>query len=175
MAFSRLKDTYKTDKKAFFSNDRFRLPLRGRDIWGYFTVDTVAEIFGTGEFGEVFGTGKFMVGSWHTNHGSFGKYNGTFYGIRLDTVKKAFASITDQRLYQTMLNFESLKQGGTIKEHIGDTRAIEKNTSHVYTTNHSNEYHKSSCPKLGTEDLVEFTSSQQARNAGGKPCKNCNP
>ena len=95
-------------------------------------MTSVAEIFGTGEFGEVFGPGKFMVGSWHTNHGSFGKYNGTFYGIRLDTVKKAFASITDQSLYQAMINFESLKQGGTLgmtktmKEYIGDTGTIEK-------------------------------------------------
>ncbi len=46
-----------------------------------------------------------MVGSWDTDHGVWGIYKGTFYGIRLDSVKTASASITDQKLYQTMLNF----------------------------------------------------------------------
>ena len=34
-----------------------------------------------------------------------GNYKGKFYGVRLDSVKTSFASITDQRLYQTMLDF----------------------------------------------------------------------
>ena len=46
-----------------------------------------------------------MVGTWDTNHGYFGNYKGTLYGIRLDSVKTASASITDQSLYQTMINF----------------------------------------------------------------------
>ncbi len=123
MAISRFKDTQKTDKKAFSSYDGFRLPLKvwdiwvgpwfvktdkklsydcirlplkGRDIWGPFSVQVV---------GKVFDTGKMMVGSWDTNHGSFGNYKGTLYGIRLDSVKTASASITDQSLYQTMINF----------------------------------------------------------------------
>ena len=54
-------------------------------------------------------------------------------------------------------------------------KPIEEKATLVYTTKHSNIYHKSNCPELGTEDLIEFNSSQQARNAGGKPCKNCNP
>ncbi len=63
----------------------------------------------------------------------------------------------------------------TTQERSGDTGTVEENTSPVYTTKHSNVYHKSNCPKLSTGDLVEFASSQQARNSGGKPCKNCNP
>ncbi len=50
-----------------------------------------------------------------------------------------------------------------------------RNVSAVFTTKHSNIFHKPDCPKLGTGDLVEFTSSQQARNAGGVPCKDCKP
>lgn len=48
-------------------------------------------------------------------------------------------------------------------------------SSSVFATNNSNIYHKSNCPKLNTEDLVEFNSPQKAREAGGKPCKQCNP
>ena len=88
--------TFETDKKAFLSRDSIMVPLKGRDIWGPFSVKVV---------GEVFDTGKMMVGTWDTNHGSFGNYKGTLYGIRLDSVKTASASITDQSLYQTMINF----------------------------------------------------------------------
>ena len=63
----------------------------------------------------------------------------------------------------------------TMQERSEDTETIEENTSPVYTAKHSNVYHKSNCPKLCTEDLIELASSQQARNAGGKPCENCNP
>jgi hypothetical protein len=64
---------------------------------------------------------------------------------------------------------------GTMQERSGDTGTVGENTFPVYTTKHSNVYHKSNCPKLSTEDLIEFDSSQQARNAGGVPCENCNP
>lgn len=57
----------------------------------------------------------------------------------------------------------------TVQKRSGDTGTVEENTSPVYTTKHSNVYHKSNCPKLSTEDLIEFASSQQARNADGKP------
>ena len=122
-----------------------------------------------------------MVGTWDTDHGYFGNYKGTLYGIRLDSAKTASVSIADQSLYQTMINFESLKQvgtfrmTGTMQERSGDTGTVEKNTFPVYTIKYSNVYHKSNCPELSNEELVEFSSSQQARNAGGKPCKNCNP
>ncbi len=92
--------TFETYKKAILSHDSIMVPLKGRDIWGPFSVKVV---------GEVLDTGKMMVGTWDTNHGSFGNYKGTLYGIRLDSVKTASASITDQSLYQTMINFESLK------------------------------------------------------------------
>jgi hypothetical protein len=199
MAISKSKDTQKTDKKAFSSYDWFRLPLKVRDMWvGPWFVNTDKELsydgfrlplegmdkwgpFSVQVVGKVFDTGKMMVGTWDTNHGAYGNYKGTFYGIRLDSVKTASASIADQSLYQTMINFESLKQvgtfrmTGTMQERSGDTGTVEENTSPVYTTKHSNVYHKSNCPELSNEELIEFASSQQARNVGGKPCKNCNP
>ncbi len=63
----------------------------------------------------------------------------------------------------------------TMQERSGDTVTVEENNSSVYTTKHSNVYHKSNCPKLSTEDLIEFDSSQQACEAGGVPCKDCKP
>lgn len=87
-----------TDKEL--SYDEFRLPLKGRDVWGPFSVQVA---------GKVFDTGEIMIGSWDTDHGAYGNYKGIFYGIRLDSGKAASASITDQSLYQTMINFESLK------------------------------------------------------------------
>ncbi len=53
--------------------------------------------------------------------------------------------------------------------------ATFRNVSPVFTTKHSNIFHKSNCPKLSSEDLIESASSQQARNAGGVPCKDCKP
>jgi hypothetical protein len=49
-----------------------------------------------------------------------------------------------------------------------------KVSSSVFATKNSNIYHKSNCPELGTEGLIEFASSQKARKAGGVPCSNCN-
>jgi hypothetical protein len=123
MAISRYKDTQKTDKKAFSSYDGFRLPLKVWDIWvGPWFVETDKELsydgfklplkgkdkwgpFSVEVVGEVFDTGEMMVGTWDTDHGAFGNYKGTLYGIRLDSVKTASAGITDQSLYQTMINF----------------------------------------------------------------------
>ena len=106
MAISRLKDTQKTDKKAFLSYDGgFVLLLKGKDLWGPFSVKVV---------GEVSDTGKTMAGTWDTDHGYYGNYKGTLYGIRLDSAKTASTSITDQSFYQTMINFEFLKQVGTV-------------------------------------------------------------
>ncbi len=45
----------------------------------------------------------------------------------------------------------------------------------VYTTHYSNIYHRANCPELGNEDLVQFESPKDARNAGGVPCKGCKP
>ncbi len=53
--------------------------------------------------------------------------------------------------------------------------ATFRNVSPVFTTKHSNIFHKPDCPKLGTEYFVEFDSSQQACEAGGVPCKDCKP
>lgn len=49
-----------------------------------------------------------------------------------------------------------------MQEGFGDIGTVEENTSPVYTTKHSNVYHKSNCPKLSTEDFIEFASTQQA-------------
>ncbi|MFQ5964228.1 MAG: hypothetical protein ACE5KZ_08100 [Candidatus Scalinduaceae bacterium] len=50
-----------------------------------------------------------------------------------------------------------------------------KVSSSVFATNNSNIYHKSNCPELGTEGLIEFSSPKKARKSGGIPCGNCNP
>ena len=50
------------------------------------------------------------------------------------------------------------------------------NPASVFATKDSNVYHRRNCSWFDTtKDLVEFPSSQQARNDGGVPCKYCNP
>ena len=49
------------------------------------------------------------------------------------------------------------------------------NSDSLFASRNSRIYHKSNCPKLSTEDLIEFISSQKAQEAGGIPCKYCNP
>jgi hypothetical protein len=45
----------------------------------------------------------------------------------------------------------------------------------VYTTRNSRIYHNRDCSKISTEDLITFYSSRIADEAGGIPCKYCNP
>ena len=45
----------------------------------------------------------------------------------------------------------------------------------VYGAKDSRVYHKRNCSEFNTDDLIEFASSQKAREAGGIPCKHCNP
>ncbi len=50
------------------------------------------------------------------------------------------------------------------------------NTSHsVFATNNSRTYHHPDCSELGTGDLLEFDSAEEALEAGGMPCKHCKP
>jgi hypothetical protein len=63
-----------------------------------------------------------------------------------------------------------------IKKGYESKQASAKDSSHsVFVTNNSRTYHKSSCPELGTGDFLEFDSAQKALEAGGVPCKDCNP
>ncbi len=49
------------------------------------------------------------------------------------------------------------------------------NTSHsVFATNNSRTYHHPDCSELGTGDLLEFDSAEEAHKSGGVPCKHCN-
>jgi hypothetical protein len=48
-------------------------------------------------------------------------------------------------------------------------------SSSIYSANNSKIFHRYNCPELNTEDLIEFNSSQAALNAGGIPCRRCNP
>ncbi len=45
----------------------------------------------------------------------------------------------------------------------------------VFTNHNSRICHRSNCPDLGNADLIQFASSQKARECGGTPCKHCNP
>lgn len=45
----------------------------------------------------------------------------------------------------------------------------------LFASRNSRIYHKPNCPNLNTEGLLEFTSLQKAQEAGGIPCKYCNP
>jgi tetratricopeptide (TPR) repeat protein len=50
------------------------------------------------------------------------------------------------------------------------------NSASVFATKDSNVFHRRNCSWFdATKNLVEFSSSQQARNDGGLPCSYCNP
>ena len=51
-----------------------------------------------------------------------------------------------------------------------------KNVSQsVFAANNSRTYHQPDCPELGTGDLLEFDSTEEALESGGVPCKQCYP
>tara|TARA_B100000959_G_C14866791_1_gene576602 strand:+ start:13 stop:768 length:756 start_codon:yes stop_codon:yes gene_type:complete len=89
------------DKTAFLSHDSIKVPLRGGDLWGPFTVKVEAKVLNQG---------KIMEGTWDTNHGFFGDYKGTLYGVRLGPDEKDSASIANEDLYQAMMNFDPEKK-----------------------------------------------------------------
>ena len=52
----------------------------------------------------------------------------------------------------------------------------EGNSASVFAAKDSNVYHRRNCSWFdAAKGLVEFPTSQKARNAGGVPCNNCNP
>ena len=51
-----------------------------------------------------------------------------------------------------------------------------KNTSHsVFAANNSRIFHQRDCSELGTGDLLEFDSAEEALVSGGVACERCNP
>jgi len=56
-----------------------------------------------------------------------------------------------------------------------DVAEAKSQQTSVYAASNSRVYHKRNCSELNTDDLMEFTSSQKAREAGGIPCEHCNP
>jgi hypothetical protein len=64
---------------------------------------------------------------------------------------------------------DSIRQGYENKQEPSE------NISHsVFTTNNSRTYHQSDCSELGTANLLEFDSAEEALNSGGVPCEHCN-
>jgi len=63
----------------------------------------------------------------------------------------------------------------TIKKGYEKKQVPAKNVSHsVFATNNSRTYHQPDCPELGTGNLLEFDSAEEALNSGGVPCEDCN-
>ncbi|MBC8550479.1 MAG: hypothetical protein H8D23_12610 [Candidatus Brocadiales bacterium] len=57
-----------------------------------------------------------------------------------------------------------------------DKQEPSTNISHsVFAANNSRTYHQPDCPELGTGDLLEFDSAEEALDSGGLPCNQCNP
>lgn len=57
----------------------------------------------------------------------------------------------------------------------GQAKAPIKESYKVYTARNSKIYHRAGCPELGTEELLEFNSAEEAKNAGGRACQRCRP
>jgi methylphosphotriester-DNA--protein-cysteine methyltransferase len=68
--------------------------------------------------------------------------------------------------------------GGDANQHCVDCirfeNETESDTSGVLPNITSNVYHLADCPKLGN-NIMKFDSPEQAREASGVPCKDCNP
>jgi hypothetical protein len=70
---------------------------------------------------------------------------------------------------------ETDKQTDSIKKGYENRQEPSENISHsVFAANNSRTYHQSGCHELGTGDLLEFDSAEEARNSGGVPCEQCN-
>ena len=67
------------------------------------------------------------------------------------------------------------KEGNFKKEYESKQALPKDSLQSVFVTNKSRTYHKSDCPELGTDNLLEFDSAQKALEAGGIPCNDCNP
>ena len=65
---------------------------------------------------------------------------------------------------------DSIRKGYESKQ-----SSAEDSSHSVFVTNKSRIYHKSSCPELGTGNLLVFDSPQKALEEGGVPCVHCNP
>ena len=67
------------------------------------------------------------------------------------------------------------KDDDSIKKGSENKQEPSKNASHsVFVTNNSRTYHQPDCPELGTGDLMEFDSVEEALKSGGVPCEHCN-
>lgn len=63
----------------------------------------------------------------------------------------------------------------SIKKRSENEQETSENISQsVFATNNSNTYHQPDCPQLGTGNLLEFDSAEEALRSGGVPCELCN-
>jgi hypothetical protein len=63
----------------------------------------------------------------------------------------------------------------TAKELAAEDQGLRNNLLSVFTNKNSNIFHKRDCPRLNTnDDIVGFSSSQNASKSGGLPCNYCN-
>lgn len=64
---------------------------------------------------------------------------------------------------------KSIKKGSENKQ-----EPYKNVSDSVFVTNNSRTFHKSDCPELGTGNLLEFDSAEEALKSGGVPCEHCN-
>ncbi len=70
---------------------------------------------------------------------------------------------------------ETDKQADSIRKGYENRQEPSENISHsVFAANNSRTYHQSDCSELGTGNLLEFDSAEEALNSGGVPCEHCN-
>lgn len=93
------------------------------------------------------------------------------------TVGKCFLTFSAGRLYKNENIKEMIRITGGQKYPIkpSTSYAVSSSSYAVFTNKNSRIYHKRNCSKLNSSNLVKFYSPQEARNSGGKPCKDCNP
>ncbi len=68
-----------------------------------------------------------------------------------------------------------IQEDNTLKENESVQESSKDISYSVFVTKESNIFHKPDCPELSAGDLLGFDSSQEALEAGGVPCRHCNP
>ena len=96
-----------------------------------------------------------------------------------ESESREFARFVAELKHKVIVSCKVVRMlGGDANQHCVDCirfeNETESDTSGILPNITSNVYHLADCPKLGN-NIMKFDSPEQAREASGVPCKDCNP
>jgi hypothetical protein len=96
-------------------------------------------------------------------------------GLRFDTQYTAAVRTYNEKGVGSIISFVSFTTAVADVDMGKSKHESSKNISpSVFVTDNSRIYHKSDCPELGTSEILEFNSANEALKAGSMPCEKCN-